>query len=123
MSHRYCDWRERDWAIGEEPTLVEIRDSLVDCFATTHGPRFGETRSGLGLDDTMHAIRGSGEGMVRLAVQLAGGSYDRPTPGTTAKVATILAERSLEWGIPDDVVFEHHQMMTRSIGRISLAGG
>lgn len=103
------------------PSIVEVRDMIVESLTTSHGPRFGETRSLLGLEDDEAAVRQSVQGMVRLAYTIAGGSYDAPTPDDTVKVANLLSERSVAWGAPADDVFAHHSDITRAIGRIRLA--
>lgn len=110
------------WNAHDEPdsalTLVRIRDMIVDCFAATHGPRFGETRAVLGLEDDEHSVRNSVQGIVRLAYTIAGGSYDLPTVETTTRVVNMLSERSAAWGVPEDEIFEHHCAMTRTIGKL-----
>lgn len=108
--------------LEEGATLIAVRDALVDCFAATHGEGFMAARSALGLECTDAALRASVEGMVRLAFQQVGGSFDFPTTQAVARAATLLAERSLGWGISEDAVFEHHCLMTRAVGKIALAG-
>lgn len=103
------------------PTLIAVRDKVVDCFAATHGPRFVEARTHLGLETHHEAVRGSVEGMVRLAFRLAGGSFESPTIEVMTRVVNILAERSACWGVPEDMVFEHHCEMMRELGKILVA--
>jgi hypothetical protein len=101
-------------------TLIAVRDALVDCFAANHGEGFMSARAALGLECTDAALRASVEGMVRLAFQQVGGNFDHPTAETVARAVTLLAERSLGWGISEDAVFEHHCLMTRAIGKIAV---
>jgi hypothetical protein len=111
-------WQDHEGQTSEKLTIAHVRDSLVDCFTATHGPRFSESRAALGMETTPHAVRGTILGMVRLAFQQVGGSYDDPTPESLARAVSLLAERSLEWGVPEDVVFEHHCTMIRAVGRV-----
>ena len=106
---------------GTRPTVSMVRDMIVDCFTATHGPRFGETRAALGLDDGDHAVRGSIQGIVRLAYTIAGGSYEEPTLQTTATVVNLLAERSISWGVPAEEIFDHHCEMMRVLGCVYLS--
>ena len=104
-----------------EPTLLDVRDMVVDCLAASHGPQFGETRAALGLDSGPHAVRSSVQGIVRLAFQLAGGSYDSPTVNTLVKVVNVLSERSLGWGVPEDIIFEQHCAVMSCLGLALMA--
>lgn len=110
------------WNAHEEPdsplTLSHVRDMIVDCFTATHGPRFGETRAVLGLEDDEHSVRSSVQGIVRLAYTIAGGSFDLPTIETTTRVVNMLSERSAAWGVPEDEIFEHHCAIMRTLGRL-----
>lgn len=120
MESRFGQWKHDDE--HDVPlTLVAVRDMIVDCFTATHGPRFGETRAVLGLDDGEHAVRSSVQGIVRLAYTIAGGSYDLPTIETTTKVVNLLSERSIAWGVPEDDIFDHHCTMMRTLGLVLLA--
>jgi hypothetical protein len=91
---------------------------VVDCFTAAHQERFGASREELGLDARVSAVRESVEGIVRLAFNQVGGDYDDPTVASIASVVNLLAERSLEWGLEPDVVFDHHCAMLREIGRL-----
>lgn len=104
-----------------ELALHSVRDMIVDCFTATHGPRFGETRAALGLDDTNHAVRSSVEGMVKLAFTIAGGRFEEPTIECTARVVNMLAERSASWGVSESEIFAHHSEMMRALGRVYLS--
>ena len=108
-------WHD-DETEGSQPTLSMVRDMIVDCFTATHGPRFGQTRAALGLDDAPTAVRESVEGMVRLAYTIAGGDFERPTHASTATVVNLLAERSAAWGVSEDEIFHHHCEMMRMLG-------
>lgn len=118
MQPTFGEWTGK---MTENLSLVHVRDSIVDCFTATHGPRFGETRAVLGLDDGEQAVRSSVQGIVTLAYTIAGGSFDNPTTETTTRVVNLLAERSACWGVPEDEVFEHHCEMMRKLGLIMLA--
>lgn len=120
MTPTFGHWDEDDRG-DAHPTLGLVRDMIVDCFTATHGPRFGETRAVLGLDDGDHAVRNSVEGIVKLAYTIAGGSYDEPTIETTARVVNLLAERSVSWGVPEDEIFDHHCEMMRLLGRVYIS--
>lgn len=102
-------------------TLEHLRDSIVDSFAEQHGPRFGETRAALGLDDGEEAVLDSIRGIVKLAYTLAGGSFDEPNTATTTRVLNLLSERSAVWGVSEDKVFQAHSDMMRKLGLIILA--
>jgi hypothetical protein len=93
---------------------------IVDCFTTAHGARFGDHRRELGLDARRESVRRSVEDMVRLAFAQVGGDFDKPTASNLARVATLLAERSLAWGAPPDRVFENHEAMTRTVGWLAI---
>jgi len=99
-------------------TSSEVRDLVVDCFTDTHRVRFSSSRGELGMDAGSRAVRGSMERLVRLAFSQVGGDYDLPTRHHLARVIDLLAERSLDWGIEPDVVFERHSLMTRAMGRV-----
>lgn len=114
-------WLDRHGASGELPTLLDVRDTVVDCLASIHGPQFSETRAALGLDAGDAAVRSSVQGIVRLAFQLCGGSYDAPTHDTLVKVINVLSERSLGWGVPADVIFEQHCVVMRCLGLMLMA--
>ncbi|MDP2299288.1 MAG: hypothetical protein Q8M55_01080 [Actinomycetota bacterium] len=102
------------------PPVQAVRDAVVDCFTSTHYARFGASREELGLDTHTSAVRESVEGIVRLAFLHVGGNYDTPTVGSIIAVVNLLAERSLEWGVEDDVVFDHHCAMLREIGLLLI---
>ena len=120
MARVFGTWRDWETAATDMRSLPDLRDMVVDCFASTHGPHFGQTREVLGLEVSAHAIRSSVEEMVRLAFQQVGGSFDRPTPQSLLRVVSFLAERSLEWGVSEDCVFDHPSAMTRAIGLYDL---
>lgn len=113
-------WDE-DGREAAELALHSVRDMIVDCFTATHGPRFGQTRAALGLDDADYAVRSSVEGMVKLAFTIAGGSFEEPTIECTARVVNMLAERSAAWGVSESEIFEHHSEMMRALGRAYLS--
>ena len=114
-------WLDRHGASGELPSLYDVRDTVVDCLASIHGPQFSETRAALGLDAGEEAVRCSVQGIVRLAFQLSGGSYDAPTVDTLVKVVNVLSERSLGWGVPEEIVFEQHCVVMRCLGLMLMA--
>ncbi len=113
-----AEWNE--WAADERMSLLQLRDRVVDGILLTHGEYFGQSRAALGLDPSDSAVRNSAEGMVRLAFQTVGGSYDAPTVQSLAKVVNMLAERVLGWGASPDDIFEHHSTLMREIGRLEL---
>jgi len=121
MGNKSGGWQEHDWAGSEALTLLELRDLVVECMVGAHGLQFGTTRAALGLDDGEHAVRESVQGIVRLAFQTVGGSYDAPTLPVLAKVVNFLAERSIGWGAPADDIFDCHSTITRHLGRTGLA--
>ncbi len=92
------------------------RELLVDCFTVAHGPNFAETKSQLGLETDDGAVRESVQTIIRLAFKQTGGNFDNPTRDDLVKVVNVLAERSLGWGTPPDVVFQHHSEMMRTLG-------
>lgn len=112
------EWYEQRSATGDASPF-DLRDMLVSYFACTHGPRFGEDRRALGLAHDMSAVRSSIRGMVSMAFDQVGGSYEEPTIESLGRVASLLAERSLGWGCSVDEVFEDHCLLTREIGRLA----
>lgn len=117
MGSTFGEWSQPS---AEELSLLRLRDTIVDCFTATHGPRFGETRAALGLDDGEDAVRQSVQGIVRLAYTLSGGSFDDPNTRVTARVVNLLAERSAAWGVSEEEIFEHHCRLMRTLGCIIL---
>lgn len=115
-SPKYQRCSHGESAAPESLTAEAVRDMIVDCFTTAHGARFSDHRRELGMDDRRESVRRSVEDMVRLAFDQVGGDFDKPTANNLARVATLLAERSLAWGAPPDRVFENHQAMTRTVG-------
>jgi len=109
-----------DWAAVERMSLVDLRDKLVEGLLDTKGEYFGESRAALGLDSSQAAVRASASGIVRLAFQTAGGSYDVPTLPVLVKVVNMLAERSLNWGVEPGYIFDYHCALMQEIGRIEL---
>ncbi len=120
MKPRHGHWQHDEGAVTPL-SLGGVRDLIVECFTDTHGPRFAETRSALGLEEGREAVRSSVQGIVRLAYTIAGGSYDLPTIETTVRVVNLLSERSIAWGVPEDDVFEHHCVMMRVLGQLLLS--
>lgn len=108
------------WDAGPELTLIELRDKVVECLLCTHGEYFGTSRAALGLDSSERAVRESAQGMVRLAFQSVGGSYDAPTLPVLAKVVNLMAERSLTWGGEPGCIFDYHCALMQELGRIEL---
>lgn len=113
-----AEWN--DWAADERLSLLQLRDRIVDGILATHGEYFSQSRAALGLDPSDSAVRNSAEGMVRLAFQTVGGSFDAPTVQSLAKVVNMLAERVLGWGASPDDIFEHHCTLMRDIGRLEM---
>lgn len=108
------------WDAEPQLTLIDLRDKVVDCLLSTHGDYFASSRAALGLDSSQNAVRQSAEGMVRLAFQSVGGSYDAPTLPVLAKVVNIMAERSLTWGGEPSCIFDYHCALMQELGRIEL---
>lgn len=108
------------WDSAPELMLIDLRDKVVDCLLSTHGDYFRTSRAALGLDATENAVRESAQGMVRLAFQSVGGSYDAPTLPILAKVVNLMAERSLTWGGEPGCIFEYHCALMQELGRIEL---
>lgn len=100
--------------------LIDVRDKVVDCLLSTHGEYFRTSRAALGLDASERAVRQSAQGMVRLAFQSVGGSYDSPTLPILAKVVNLMAERSLTWGGEPGCILEYHCALMQELGRIEL---
>ena len=113
------DWEPDEAPPGDSISLIAARDAVVRCFTATHGPRFAQARQQLGQDASEDAVRESVETLLRLAFRQAGGSYDSPTRDDLVRVVDFLAERSLEWGVPAEVVFENHCETTRMLGRVT----
>jgi hypothetical protein len=109
-----------DWAAVERMSLVDLRDRLVECLLDTKGEYFGRARAALGLDASEAAVRASAAGIVKLAFQTAGGSYDAPTFPVLVKVVNTMAERCLGWGVEPEHVFNYHCAQMRELGRIEL---
>jgi hypothetical protein len=101
-------------------SLVDLRDKVVDCLLDTKGEYFGQARAALGLDSSEAAVRASARGIVQLAFQSAGGSYDAPTFPVLVKVVNMIAERSLSWGAEPGCIFDYHCSLMQELGRIEL---
>lgn len=108
------------WDAEPELTLIDLRDKVVDCLLSTHGDYFAHSRAVLGLDASQQAVRQSAQGMVKLAFQSVGGSYDAPTLPVLAKVVNLMAERSLTWGGEPACIFDYHCALMQELGRIEL---
>ena len=102
----------------DQVTPTVVRDLVVEMVCVTHGDRFSRHKALLGQDCGDAAVRATAEGMVRLAFQQVGGSYDDPGPEHLTRVVNLLAERSLEWGASPDLVFRSHSDVTRRIGHL-----
>ena len=100
-------WHFDAAGLPARPSIIDARDRLVDCFAATHGLAFAASKAELGLPTTQDAIRATAIGLVRIAFNQVGGSYDDPTPQTLTRVVDLLSERSLAWGAPPQVVVQH----------------
>lgn len=109
-----------DWAAVERMSLIDLRDKVVDCLVENKGDYFRESRMALGLDSGERAVWSSAQGIVKVAFQTAGGSYDSPSLDVLPKVVNILTERFIHWGAEPDQVFECHCHLMREIGRIEL---
>lgn len=114
------DGERSGWDSASRLTLTDLRDKVVDCLLSTHGDYFKTSRAALGLDATENAVRQSAQGMVRLAFQSVGGSYDEPTLPILAKVVNLMAERSLTWGGEPGCIFDYHCALMQELGRIEL---
>lgn len=108
------------WDAESRLTLVDLRDKVVDCLLTTHGEYFKTSRATLGLDASDIAVRQSAQGMVQLAFQSVGGSYETPTLPVLVKVVNLMAERSLSWGGEPGCIFNYHCALMQELGRIEL---
>jgi hypothetical protein len=109
------------WDAETQLAVIDIRDKVIDCLLSTHGDYFAKSRAALGLDSSDSAVRESARGMVKLAFQSVGGSYDAPTLSVLAKVVNLLAERLLSWGATPDCIFDYHCALMQEIGRAELA--
>jgi hypothetical protein len=68
------------------------------------------------MDTGFDSLRVGVEGMVKVAFQQVGGDFEQPTVRDLFRVVNVLAERSLDWGIAPEDVFEHHCSITRILG-------
>jgi hypothetical protein len=100
-------WHFDASGLPERPSIVDARDRLVDWFALTHGVGFAASKAELGLPSNADAVRSTAVGLVRIAFNQVGGSFDDPTPETLSRVVDLLTERSLAWGAPHDMVVRH----------------
>lgn len=101
---------------GDALTTIGVRDMIIDCFTSTHGPRFEAQRVALGMDTGFDSLRVGVEGMIKVAFQQVGGDFEQPTVRDLFRVVNILAERSLDWGVSPEDVFENHCSITRTLG-------
>lgn len=115
-------WKPPGEPCPEALTPIAVRDLITDCFVAAHGCHFRATRNALGLSTDDDAVRESSLAIVKLAFRQVGGDYDMPSTRDLPRVVNLLAERSLGWGTPVDLVFEHHCSIMRTIGRSLNAG-
>jgi len=113
----YREWRVEE-VLPAELSAVQARDILLDCFQTTHGQHFVETKSKLGIPFDEEAVLRSVKGAVRIAFRQMHGSYDTPTKHDLRNVAEYLADKSRQWGTPEDVVRRHTSQMERVFSRV-----
>ncbi|MDO8847934.1 MAG: hypothetical protein Q7W51_06075 [Coriobacteriia bacterium] len=99
---------------------MHLRDKVIDCLLSTHGDYFARSRAALGLDSSAAAVRSTAQGMVALAFQSVGGSYDAPTLPVLAKVVNLLSERALDWGAEPDSIFHCHCELMQDVGKLEL---
>jgi len=101
--------------VAEPVSPFEVRENLLRCFSNENRDRFAAQERALGRpSDGAAAV----ETMVRLAFKQVGGSFDRPSRETLTRVANLLSERSLEWGVSADDVFHCHANIMREIARV-----
>lgn len=111
--------RKVRWMAAMEPVSpLEAREQLLHCFARENGGRFAEQERALGINNGDGDGVAGAEMMVRLAFQQVGGDYERPSRASLSQVATLLAERSLTWGAPAEMVLECYEDVIRVIGRV-----
>jgi len=115
-------WKSPGDTCPEALTPIEVRDLIMDCFMEAHGGHFRATRHALNLSTDEDAVLESSRAIVKLAFRQVGADYDMPTTHDLPRVVNLLAERSLDWGTPPDLVFEHHCSIMRTIGRSVSAG-
>lgn len=108
------------WEVDAELTVMHLRDKVIDCLLSTHGDYFARSRAALGLDSSAAAVRSTAQGMVALAFQSVGGSYDAPTLPVLAKVVNLLSERALDWGAEPDSIFHCHCELMQDVGKLEL---
>ncbi len=108
------------WEAEAEPTVMLLRDKVIDCLLSTHGDYFARSRAALGLDSSVAAVRSTAQGMVELAFQSVGGSYDAPTLPVLAQVVNLLSERALDWGAAPDSIFDCHCALMQDVGKLEL---
>lgn len=99
-----------------DPTVA--RELLLRCFERANGARFAAQERALGIDGGGRAQRSGMEALVRMAFSVVDGSYDHPTRLSLTRVVNLLAERSLEWGASEDVVFECHCLLMQKVARV-----
>jgi len=100
---------------AERISAFEVREQLLRCFSQEITERFALQERALGLRTGNRAGIGAVETMVRLAFQQVGGSYDQPSREALTQVANLLAERSLDWGTPAEMVLDCHENVMRQI--------
>ena len=99
----------------ERVSPYEVRELLLRCFASQNGDRFAAQERALGLTPDDRSGPGAIEMMVRLAFQQVGGDFDTPSRAALTRVINLLSERSLEWGVEPEAVFECHTTMMQRI--------
>lgn len=114
----YGSWDLGGYPIDEHLSPSTARELVVDCFTVAHGQNFGQTRELLGQDTDQQAIRESVQGIIKMAFRQVGGNFDNPSKDELVRVVNLLAERSLGWGTPPDIVFQHHSEMMRTLSRV-----
>ncbi len=113
----YREWRLQE-VLPAELTVEQARDILLDCFYTTHGDHFLETKSQLGVMADEKAVRRSVKGTLRIAFRQMHGSYDAPTKHDLENVAEYLSQKSRSWGTPEAVIRRHTAEMHRVFSRV-----
>ena len=114
----YREWRLQE-VLPAELTVAQARDILLDCFHTTHGDHFIETKSQLGICSDERAVRRSVKGALRIAFRQMHGSYDAPTKHDLENVAEYLAQKSRGWGTPEAVIRRHQTELERVFSRVA----
>lgn len=109
-----------DWAAVERMSLLDVRDKVVDCLVEHKGDYFRQSRMALGLDSGDSAVRASAQGIVKVAFETAGGSYEFPSLDVLPRVVNVLTERFVNWGAEPEQIFECHCHLMQEIGRLEL---